>query len=341
MKPEEWMPLEGGEFYADNAIDLRLRTEVAAIDVEQRLATLIDGESLPFDRLLVATGAEPIRPKDDIFVADNAFTLRSMDDARRIIARLDGAKRAVLLGAGFIGLEAAAALRERALEVEIVSQGALPFDWMLGHDVALFFKTLHENHGVRFHLGRTARGWDGRMLLLDDGTSIDADLFLLGIGVRPNVGLAKAAGILVQDGILVDAQMQTSIPGIYAAGDVANYPELGTNGRVRVEHWAAAQQQGRIAAYNMLGDARPFDRIPFFWTEQYGTALRFSGYAGEWTEVSIDGFLAERSFTARYFDGWRMRASASVGRDRENLEEEVRLEEIGETRSGQPRAAMS
>ena len=325
--PEEWIPLRDEAHYRDAGIDLRLGTEIVAIDTAGRTVTSGTGEILAFERLLLATGAEPVRLPAPSFERDNVHVLRSLADARGLIARAEKGARAAIIGSSFIGMEAAAALRERGVEVAIVSADAVPFERVLGPEIGCFFQDLHEAHGVRFHLERTAQGYDGRSLWLDDGATIDADFVLLGIGVRPRTALAAAAGIAVGEGILVDERFETSAPGIFAAGDIAEFPSS-PDGRARIEHWVVAERQGQAAAAAMLGKPAGTVGAPFFWTEQYGTVLRYVGHAPGWDEVRIEGDLDGGVFTARYFEKGQFRAAASVGMDRANLEDELTLEQL-------------
>ena len=323
---EEWVPLRDDGYYSDRAIDLRLDTEIVAIDAQQRTALARSGEAFPFDRLLIATGSEPTSLHAPGFDRPNVHTLRSLADARHIIERAEAGARAAIIGSSFIGLEAAAALRTRGVEVTVVSQAAIPFDRIFGPDVGRFLQRLHERNGVGFHLARTAREFDGSVLTLDDGEKVAADFVLVGIGVGPRTALAASLGLTAEDGIPVDEYLETGVSGIFAAGDVANYPDPRSGRRGRIEHWVTALEQGRIAAANMLGLREPFSHVPFFWSEQYGTALRYVGRAPRWDEVRIDGDMDAGAFTARYFEDGELRASASVGRDRENLEDELFFE---------------
>ena len=315
--PEDWIPLQGPEFYAERKIDLRLDCEVAAIDVAARDVRTASGDRFGYDALLIATGAEPRRLLTPGFELPNVFHLRSLADARAIIAACANATSVAFVGAGFIGLEAAGALRARGLAVHVVAPEAVPMERVLGRDVGNFLVDLHAQQGVMFHLGTTVSDYDGRVLRLQDGTAINADLLIVGAGVVPRTQLADAAGIATQDGILVDARLRTSVAGTYAAGDVARYPH--GNELVRVEHWVHAQRQGQQAAANMLGDAQPFLDVPFFWTHHHGLDLRSSGIGNGWDEVRIDGELARHDFIARYYRAGRLVAAVSAGHDREQL----------------------
>jgi NADPH-dependent 2,4-dienoyl-CoA reductase/sulfur reductase-like enzyme len=273
--------------------------------------------------LLIATGAEPRALPLPGFDRPDVFTLRSLTDARAIIAACGKARSVTLVGAGFIGMEAAGALRERGLDVHVVAPDAVPMERALGAELGAFLQSLHAAKGVQFHLREKPARFDGHALVLESGKRIEADVLLVGTGVAPRTQLAEQAGLKVDNGILVDAYLQASMPDHFAAGDVARFP-LGDE-HVRVEHWVHAERMGQAAAANLLGAQRPFDDVPFFWTHHAGVELRYCGYAGQWDAVRIDGELATRDFTARYFRGDVLVAAASVGRDLENLEIEASL----------------
>ena len=321
--PEDWIPLQPAEFYRDHRIDLRLGHDVASIDTAAGEVLARNGERHRYDALLLATGAEPVRLATPGFDRDNVFALRSLADARAIIAAATNARSVVILGASFIGLEAASALRARGLSVHVVARGPLPMERTLGPDLGTLLLRLHREHGVEFHLQRTTTGFDGQTVTLDDGTRIQTDLVVVGIGVRPRTALAEAAGLAVRDGILVDACLRTSHPSIFAAGDVARYRS--GEAELRVEHWVHAQRQGQVAAANMLGLAEAFDAVPFFWTHHYGVELRHVGVADGWDETRIDGSPDAFDCSVRYFRGGRLVAATTIGRDRENLEIEAGL----------------
>ncbi|MNB77572.1 3-phenylpropionate/cinnamic acid dioxygenase ferredoxin--NAD(+) reductase component [Pseudomonas fluorescens] len=322
--PEDWIPLQGPEFYADRQIDLRLGCDVTAIDTGARQVLTGSGERLAYDVLLIATGAEPRQLPTLGFDLPNVFMLRSLADARAIVEASKSATSVALIGAGFIGMEAAAALRVRGLRVHVVAPEEVPMERALGREVGGFITGLHQEQGVEFHLQSVAKDFDGKVLTLGDGTRVAADLLIVGAGVAPRTELAAAAGLAVQDGILVDPNLQTSVAGHFAAGDVARY-RYGAD-LVRVEHWVHAQRQGQAAAANMLGAGQPFMDVPYFWTHHYGLDLRYTGYAGGWDEIRIDGTLSKQDFTARYFRAGTLVAAASVGRDLENLSIETTLQ---------------
>ncbi|MCC6792396.1 MAG: FAD-dependent oxidoreductase [Thermomicrobiales bacterium] len=324
--PADWMPLKGDDFYAEQGIDLRLDTEAVAIDPKARTVTTASGESFAFDKLLLATGAEPIRPNLPGFDGPDMLLLRSFADARALAARAETGKRTAVLGSGFIGLEAAASLTKRGVTVTVVSLDHVPMQRQFGDEVGSLLRKIHEENGVVFRLGRKATRFEAGTLHLDDGSSVEADFVLLGLGVRPRTSLAAAAGLAVEEGVTVDQYLETSVAGIYAAGDIAAYPNPAGDGRrMRIEHWVVAERQGQTVARNMLGDRSPYAMQPFFWTEQHAATARYVGHAPA-SDVVLAGSVAERDFTACFFDDDRLDAVLTMGRDRQNLEAEAWLE---------------
>jgi NADPH-dependent 2,4-dienoyl-CoA reductase/sulfur reductase-like enzyme/nitrite reductase/ring-hydroxylating ferredoxin subunit len=324
--PEEWLPLRYLSFYSDNSIDLRLNATAAAIDVRAREVALENGDKLPYDRLLLATGAEPVRPSIPGAGPSDALVLRSLGDCRAIIDRAKTARRAVVLGASFIGLEVAASLRTRNIEVHVVAPEERPMEKILGPDFSRLVQTLHEQHGVVFHLRTTASGVEGTRVTLSNGTVLEADLIVAGLGVRPRLNLAEAAGLKIDRGVTVDAFLETSAPGIFAAGDIARWPDRLTGQAIRVEHWVVAERQGQAAALNMLGRREPFDAVPFFWSQHCDVPINYVGHADSWDELVIEGDIAGKDGLVRMRRAGRTLAVASVFRDLASLEAEVSLE---------------
>jgi NADPH-dependent 2,4-dienoyl-CoA reductase/sulfur reductase-like enzyme/nitrite reductase/ring-hydroxylating ferredoxin subunit len=327
--PEDWVPLRPDDFYPQAGIDLKLNTSVTSIDVRGRNVVLANGGSLAFDRLLLATGAEPVRLKIPGADQPHVHTLRTLADSRAIIAAADGAKRALVIGASFIGLEAAASLRARNLEVHVVAPEQRPMERILGTEMGDFVRSLHEEHGVIFHLQDTVSAIEGKRAMLKSGGTVEADLVVVGIGVRPRVALAEQAGLAIDRGVNVDACLETSVPGIFAAGDIARWPDSHSKANIRVEHWVVAQRQGQTAARNMLGQRERYDAVPFFWSQHYDVPINYLGHAEGWDEIEIDGSVAGKDCLLRYIKGGRALAVASIYRDLANLEAEVAMERGG------------
>ena len=324
--PEEWIALRPESFYSENGIEMRLKADVTRIDVAAREVVLDDGSKVAYDRLLIATGAEPIRLPLPGMDLPHVCTLRSLSDSRAIIERAKTARRAVVMGASFIGLEVAASLRARGIEVHVVAPEARPMERILGRQMGDFVRSLHEEHGVIFHLEDTATVIDDRKVTLKSGGKVDADLVVAGVGVRPRTALAENAGLGLDRGVVVNAYLETSSPGIFAAGDIARWPDAHSGESIRVEHWAVAERQGQTAALNMLGSREKFNAVPFFWSQHYDVSINYVGHAETWDELTIDGDIAARDCLLRYKWKGRVLAVASIFRDVENLMVEVTME---------------
>ena len=322
---EEWIPLRSADFYREQKVETFTNTSASAIDTRRRQVTLSDGRSLSYGALLLATGAKPVRlqiPGDDL---PHVCYLRTLADSRHIIAKAENAKRAVVIGASFIGLEVAASLRERKLEVAVVGKGSLPLEKILGRELGQLIRETHEQHGVKFHLGRTPAVIQDRQVQLDDGTILDCDLVVVGIGVRPNTSLAETAGIATDNGVLVNEFLETNVSGIFAAGDIARWPDPRA-GRIRVEHWVVAERQGQTAARNILGAREPFVVPPFFWSNHFDLHIRYVGHGSGGDRALVSGDLKSKDASVIFRAGDKLTAVASIGRDRENLEAELALE---------------
>jgi len=322
---EEWIPLRSADFYREQKVETFTNTSASAIDTRRRQITLSDGRSLSYGALLLATGAKPVRlqiPGDDL---PHVCYLRTLADSRHIIAKAENAKRAVVIGASFIGLEVAASLRERKLEVAVVGKGSLPLEKILGRELGQLIRETHEQHGVKFHLGRTPAVIQDRQVQLDDGTILDCDLVVVGIGVRPNTSLAETAGIATDNGVLVNEFLETNVSGIFAAGDIARWPDPRA-GRIRVEHWVVAERQGQTAARNILGAREQFVAPPFFWSNHFDLAIRYVGHGSRNDRAVVSGDLKAKDASVIFCVGDKVTAVASVGRDLENLKAEVALE---------------
>jgi NADPH-dependent 2,4-dienoyl-CoA reductase/sulfur reductase-like enzyme/nitrite reductase/ring-hydroxylating ferredoxin subunit len=324
--PEDWIPLRAPGFYADQRIDLVLDARVAALDIGARQVRLESGAEIGFGALLIATGADPVRLDIPGASPSRLHYLRTLADSRAIVARATTAKRALVVGASFIGLEVAASLRARGVEVHVVGPERVPLLRVLGEDLGSFVRGLHEAQGVACHLGRTVERLDGTRATLSDGSTLDADLVVLGVGVRPSIELARAAGLAIDRGIAVDEYLETSAPGVFAAGDVARWPDRRSGERIRVEHWVVAERQGQVAAKNILGRRQPFDAVPFFWSQHYDVTIGYVGHAESWDRIEVDGDLAARDCAQTYWRADRRLAVATVGRDRQSLEAEAAME---------------
>lgn len=326
MAPEEWIPLRPNEFYENNGIELRLGTTATSIDSREHRVILGDGGSLSFAKLLIATGAEPIRLDVPGAELPHVRTLRSLADSRAIIARAKSGSRAIIVGASFIGLEAAAALRHRDVEVHVVAPETRPMERVLGPMLGDFLHSLHKSHGVVFHLGHTLAGIDSGHAQLDEGSVIDADLVLVGIGVRPRLDLAEKCGLAIDRGILVNEYLESSAPDVFAAGDIARWPDPYSGERLRVEHWVVAERQGQTAARNMLGRHERYAVVPFFWTRHYDISIDYVGHAASWDGIDQDGDIATHDVALRFRKGGRILALATVFRGQESLAAELAMQ---------------
>lgn len=314
--PAEWMPLKPAGFYADAGIE-RVTARVSAVDLRERVVTLPGGATIRADGLLLATGGVPRRldlPGSDL---DGVLTLRSWADADEVARRADRGERAVVVGASFIAMEAASSLRARGLaSVTVVAPEKVPFERTLGARVGGWLRALHESHGVSFRLGRQVERFSGNGsvsgVVLDDGSRVDADLVLLGVGVRPATDLVRGVE-LREDGSLLTDELMRVCDGVYAAGDIATFPDWRTGEPTRIEHWRTAAQQGTVAGRNLAGEARTFRAAPFFWTMHHGTPLGYLGHAPSWDEEIEHGDVDSADFAVYYLRDGTVLAAAAAG----------------------------
>jgi NADPH-dependent 2,4-dienoyl-CoA reductase/sulfur reductase-like enzyme/nitrite reductase/ring-hydroxylating ferredoxin subunit len=323
--PEEWMPLFPDEWYSENKVELTLNARVASIDSSSSEVILEDGRRQKYGSLLLATGATPIKLELAGY-GPPVFYLRTLADSRAIITRALESKTAVVIGASFIGLEVAASLRKRGLDVTVIAPESLPLERVFGAEIGRFIKGTHQQNGVKFLLGQTVASLYEDGVVTSGGERVNADIVVAGVGVRPNITLAEGAGLEIDKGVLVNEYLETSAAGIFAAGDIARWPDAHTGNRIRVEHWVVAERQGQCAARNMMGKREKFTAVPFFWSNHYDVAIGYSGNAMSWDSIDLSGSLANHDAEVRYRSGDKLLAIATIYRDRTNLEAELAME---------------
>jgi apoptosis-inducing factor 3 len=309
---EEWMPLRSAEWYEQAHVELLLGRRVVRLMPAERRVELDDGRHLQYDALLLATGATPVRldmPGGD---RPHVHYLRTMRDSREIIESAGRARHAVVVGASFIGLEVAASLATRGLEVHVVAPEQRPMELVLGPELGAFVQSLHEEHGVHFHMGQTVAQIGDASVTISDGRQLDAELVVIGVGVRPDLELAEQAGLSVDRGVLVDEYLRTSADGIWAAGDIARWPDPYSGERIRVEHWVVAERQGQTAARNMIGRGERFTAAPFFWSQHYDVPINYVGHTQAWEGVAIAGSITDRDCIVAYRRAGKTLAIASI-----------------------------
>jgi 3-phenylpropionate/trans-cinnamate dioxygenase ferredoxin reductase component len=303
-------------FYAEHDVELRLGRRAVELDVGARELVLDDGEWLGYDRLLLATGAEPRRLAIPGSELGGVHYLRSVADCDALRERLDHGGSVVVVGAGWIGSEFAASARTRGLDVTVLDPQAVPLERVLGREVGAVYRDIHRDHGVRMRLGTSVAAFEGmgavERVRTSEGDAIDCDFVVVGVGVRPRIELAERAGIAVGDGILVDERLQTDAGGVFAAGDVAGAQHPFYGERIRVEHWANALEQGPAAARNMLGRELAYERLPYFFSDQYDVGMEYTGFARTWDRVVFRGNPAVREFIAFWLHGDRVVAGMNV-----------------------------
>ncbi|HKP15584.1 MAG TPA: FAD-dependent oxidoreductase [Gemmatimonadaceae bacterium] len=326
--PEEWIPLRPPGFHEEHRIEI-VRGHATRIDVPTRRLEVEGRDALPFSALLLATGAEPVHLNLPGENERPVHYLRTLADSRSIIEAAKQAKRAVVIGGSFIGLETAASLRARGLDVHVVTPETVPLERVMGHELGDFIRTLHEEKGVHFHFGRKPARIERDAVVLDDDTRLAADLVVIGVGVRPRLALAEQAGLSIDRGVVVDEWLETSVAGIFAAGDIARWPDAQTGERIRVEHWVVAERMGQTAARNILGARERFNDVPFFWSAHYDVSINYVGHAERWDATVVDGDAAKHDVAVRFDADGKPLALATIFRDAESLEFERALENDG------------
>ncbi|MEH2075962.1 MAG: FAD-dependent oxidoreductase [Nostoc sp.] len=317
----EEMSLRSPDFYKEHGIEVLLNQQVEQVQTKTKAIAFTGGDSLTYDVLLVATGGKPVQL--DIPGADlqNILTLRSFYDTDRILTLIKQKGQAVVIGSSFIGMETAAGLSQHGLQVTVISPDSVPFKKTLGEEIGKLFQQVHEENGVSFKLGRKAVQFEGNgkveAVILDNGDRIKADIVIVGIGVQPATDFLEGIDLHPKDGSVVVDEYLCAADGIYAAGDIARYPDWRTSESLRVEHWRVAAQQGRIAAHNMAGKAVKFRGLPLFWTMQFKFPLRYVGHAESWDEIVVDGDLQKQEFIAFYIKNNQVLAVATSHRDTE------------------------
>jgi 3-phenylpropionate/trans-cinnamate dioxygenase ferredoxin reductase component len=305
---------EDAGWYEEHDVELRASATADSLDVGGRAVVLADGERVSYDALLLATGAEPKRPPIPGVDLDGVHVLRTFADSDTLRAVIDAGGRLVVVGAGWIGCEVAASARQKGMEVALVEPRSLPLEGVLGPELGAFYRDVHADHGVALHLGTGVEAIEGEgraeRVRTSDGTVLEGDAVLLGVGVAPRTALAE--GVLdVDDGILVDASLRASADGVFAAGDVANHDHP-LFGRLRVEHWANALEQGPSAARAMLGQDAVYERVPYFFSDQYDVGMEYAGHSAPGDEVVLRGDPAAREFIAFWLRDGRVAAGMNV-----------------------------
>jgi NADPH-dependent 2,4-dienoyl-CoA reductase/sulfur reductase-like enzyme/nitrite reductase/ring-hydroxylating ferredoxin subunit len=323
---EDLVPLRSPEYYREQKIDVLLNSRASSIDTKSKQILLENGRALEFGALLLATGADPIHLTIEGASDSQILYLRTFADSKAIIANAGSAKRVVVVGASFIGLEVAASLRARGVAVDVVAPDRQPLERVMGAEVGNFIRKLHEAHGVTFHLEQSVGRVNGSAVTLSSGTVLEADFLVLGVGVRPSLKLAEQAGLAIDRGIVVNEYLETSVPGIFAAGDAARWPDPHAGEKIRVEHWVVAERQGQVAARNILGRREKFEAVPFFWSQHYDLAINYVGHAESWDAITIDGNLDARNCSVSYRKGARTLAIVTISRDVASLLAEAAME---------------
>jgi NADPH-dependent 2,4-dienoyl-CoA reductase/sulfur reductase-like enzyme/nitrite reductase/ring-hydroxylating ferredoxin subunit len=330
----EWMPLRPDDFFVENDIEIRGDKEATKVNTATREINFEDGTTLEYDSLLVATGGTPRQLPFQSDAQENVFLLRSFSDSDAIITAAEKGKRAVVIGASFIGMEAAGSLRTRGCDVTVVAPDEAPFIKILGREIGKLFQRIHESNGVKFRLGEhvesfTSTGSRVDAVVLENGEQLEADLVVVGIGVAPATDFLEGVELYKDGGVIADEFLSIG-EGIYAAGDIVHFSDLRTNESTRIEHWRTAMQQGRTAGHNMAGNRKVFEAVPFFWTVQFDAELRYVGHVKDWDKIIFQGNVEKQDFIAFYVKDHRIMAVAGMNRDRDMAiwEERIRNNRI-------------
>jgi NADPH-dependent 2,4-dienoyl-CoA reductase/sulfur reductase-like enzyme/nitrite reductase/ring-hydroxylating ferredoxin subunit len=317
----EWIPLRSEKFYEIHQIEILFNHRVSKVNPSKRVVSLASGGELPYDRLLLATGGIPRRPNIPGIGLEGAFLLRSLANAKSIISAFANGKTAVIIGGGFIGMEGAASFTKRGIEVHVVTHEKYPMMRVFGERIGRYLQSLHEKHGVVFHPEVSVKEILGvhrvENVVLSDGSRIEADMVLAGVGIIPAVDYLETTGLIEDGAVPVDSQLQTKIEGIFAAGDIAVVPTPPHGEKIRCEHWVVAERLGQHAARAMLGNEAPYDEIPFFWTRQYDESLKYIGFAKDYDHIAYRGKVEEGQFLAGFYQNGMLKAVAGLHRDKE------------------------
>jgi len=322
---EDWIPLRTREYYESIKVDLITSDPAVRIDPAAHQVSLRSGRTLAYGSLLLATGAEPRSLSIEGADLPHVYKLRTLADSKAIIAKAQGAQTCAVIGSGFIGLEVAASLRTRELQVSVIARDAVPLGKVLGEELGRFVRKLHEEHGVRF-VNATPKIIRANRMELGDGTFVEAELVVIGVGVSPRTSLAEAADIRVDNGVIVDENLRTSAPDVFGAGDLARYPEHVSGEAARIEHWVVAERQGQAVARSMLGIGGPFRDTPFFWSQHYDVTIAYVGHASSWGTCEVRGNLEKHDACAIYRRDGKTIAVAAIGRDLLTLKAEAAME---------------
>jgi len=309
------------QFYSDNGIETRLGIRATKVDLEGRAVELEDGNRVPYDKVLIATGGRNRRPPIAGLDLEGVYDLRTVIDADRIRSQVVPGRKVVIAGMGFIGSEVAASLRTLGMEVSVVARSRLPLDRVLGERIARVMESIHREQGVEMVFEDAVESFEGsgrvERVRTRSGRVIACDFVVVALGIEPNTEVAASSAILVENGIVVDEYCRTSVEGVYAAGDVANHYHPVFDRRIRAEHWRHAIDHGQAAARNMLGNQKPYDEVYWFWSDQYNYNLQYAGFATDWDELIVRGSLEQRKFIAFYLKGGRILATVGMNRGKD------------------------